>query len=140
MDDVSKQAYKEAVDHLGGTVQGEQSLEALVRTGGMDPIVAKTVDPVLPDEIGIYFPHVTGDTAALLTWMFEENTTPLAKQMFNKLDETLSTELGYEEAMKVLHLLDPMNRPMGSIRPTQWLSLHIERACLLYTSPSPRDS
>ena len=128
MDDVSKQAYKEAVDHLGGTVQGEQSLEALVRTGGMDPIVAKTVDPVLPDEIGIYFPHVTGDTAALLTWMFEENTTPLAKQMFNKLDEALSTELGYEEAMKVLHLLDPMNRPMGSIRPTQWLSLHIERA------------
>lgn len=128
MTDVSKQAYSDAVEHLAGTVQGEQSLEALVRTGGMDPIVAKTVDPVLPDEIGIYFPHVTGDTAALLTWMFEESNTPIGKQMFNKLDEALSTELGYEEAMKVMHLLDPMNRPMGSIRPTQWLSLHMERA------------
>jgi len=128
IDDVIQKGYQGAVDYLAGTVDGEQALESLVRTGGMDPITTKTVDPVLPDEIGVFFPHVGGDTAALLTWMFEEQTTPIGKQMFNKLEEALSTHVGFEEGMKVMHLLNPMNRPFGSIKPTQWLSLHIERA------------
>ena len=38
IDDVVKKGYQDAVDYLAGTVDGEQALESLVRTGGMDPI------------------------------------------------------------------------------------------------------
>ena len=128
MDDVMKAMSKAGVDELAGTYHGQQSMEALTRTGGLDPTITRTLDNVLPDEIAVFFPYISGDTASLLTWAFQESTTPIGTQMLSKLEELLALRIGADEARQVGWLLNPMNRIWGSLEPVQWLGLHIERA------------
>ena len=128
MDDVLKAMVQSGVDELAGTYHGQQSMEALVRTGGLDPTIARTLDNVLPNEIAIYYPYVSADTATLLAWTFREVNTPIGTQMFDKLEELLSLRIGIEEARQVAWLLNPMNRIWGSIDPQAWLGLHVNRA------------
>ena len=115
-------------------IEGWQRMQSLIRTNGADPIAAKVMNPVGPDQMALWFPQVRGDTAVLLGYMYSNPNAPLAIEMRNKLGEILTSKLGSRDsAIEVLRLADPTASPFAGENPVVWLGLYLENAGDLVT-------
>ena len=106
------------------TIAGQGRLRSLRAHGGYE----KTMLPVKPDEVEIFFPQINRDAALHLGYLFGAADGPLTNELAKALKGFLIKELGNEKlASDTFHMLNPMKNPDGSMIPRAWLERNVPK-------------